>query len=150
MAEGKILTKASRSLGDVAVDGLLRGVAAGIAMAVVLTVSGLAAQFSVQFVMSRFDPTGAGSALTGLLAHLATAGIYGLLFALITAPAAPRLGNRIVLAGVVYGVILLLISRGLIANELGAPLRTLPSAGWVLAHVAYGLVLGWLMARRQG
>jgi hypothetical protein len=149
MTEGKVLGKASRSAGDVAVDGLLRGVVAGLAMAAVLVVAGALAQLSVQLVLSRFDPTGGNSAMTGLLAHLASAGIYGLLFALLTAPGAARLGNRMILAGVIYGLTLWLISRGLMASELGAPLRVLPPVGWALAHIVYGAVLGALMGTRR-
>lgn len=148
MTEGKVVTRVSKGIGDAAVDGLLRGVAAGLAMALVLAVSGLFAQLSIGFVLSRFDPTSNGSALTGLLAHLATAGIYGVIFALLTAPIAARLGVRLVLVGLVYGVILLLISRGVIASEVGAPLRSLPVAGWTLAHLVYGVTLGWLMMWR--
>jgi len=148
MTQGKALGKASRSAGDVAVDGLLRGVLAGLAMAAVLVVAGLLAQLPVQLVLSRFDPTGGNAAMTGLLAHLASAAIYGLLFALLTAPVAARLGSRLILAGVIYGLALWLVSRGLMASDLGAPLRVLPPVGWLLAHVTYGAVLGALLTRR--
>lgn len=148
MAEGKVLGKASRSIGDVAVDGLLRGVAAGIAMAAVLVLAGLVAGQPVQFVLSRFDPTGTGAPLAGTLAHLATAGIYGVVFALLTAPVADRLGNRMLLAGLAYGVVLLMVSLALIQTDLGTPLRSLPLWGWSLAHLVYGSVLGALMVRR--
>jgi hypothetical protein len=118
-------------------------------MAATLVAAGLLAGLSVGLVLSRFDPTGGQSALPGLLAHLATAAIYGLLFALLTAPVAARLGNRIILAGIVYGLALWLVSRGLMASELGAPLRVLPAAGWFAAHVVYGGVLGWLLGPRR-
>ena len=148
MSEGNVIGKASRSIGDVAVDGLLRGVAAGLVMAAVLVLIGLLAQLPLQLVLSRFDPTGAQSAATGLLAHLATAGIYGLIFALLTAPVTGRVGGRMVLAGALYGLALWGVSRGLMASDLGAPLRIFPAWGWFAAHVAYGAVLGWLMGRR--
>jgi hypothetical protein len=149
MTEGKVLGRASRNAGDVAVDGLLRGVAAGLVLAAILVGAGLLAGLSPQLVLSRFDPTGGESALTGMLAHLATAAIYGLLFALLTAPMAARLGSRMILAGVVYGLALWLVSRGLMASDLGAPLRVLPPAGWLLAHIFYGGALGWLLAMRR-
>jgi hypothetical protein len=149
MTEGKVLGRASRSAGDIAVDGLLRGVAAGLAMMALLVISGLLAQLGPRLVLSRFDPTGGNSALSGALAHLATAGIYGLLFALLTAPVAARLGARLVLAGVVYGLALWLVSLGLMGSEVGAPLRALPPAGWLLAHVIFGGILGWLLAVRR-
>jgi hypothetical protein len=149
MTEGKVLGKASRSAGDVAVDGLLRGVVAGLAMIAVLVIFGLLSQLGPQAVLSVFDPTGGENALAGLLAHLATAAIYGLLFALLTAPFAARLGNRMILVGVAYGLALWLVSRGLMASELGAPLRELPAAGWLAAHIVYGGLLGWLLAARR-
>ena len=149
MTQGKVLGRASRSAGDVAVDGLLRGVVAGLAMSGVLAAAVLVAQLPVQLAFARFDPTGGNSVVTGLLAHLATAAIYGLLFALLTVPVAGRLGARLVLVGVVYGLALWLISRALMASELGAPLRALPPAGWLLAHVVFGGILGWLIARRR-
>jgi hypothetical protein len=148
MTESKVVAKTARSAGDIAVDGLLRGVIAGLAMSAVLVAAGLLARLPAQFVLSRFDPTSSGAVLPGLLAHLATAGIYGVLFALLTAPVADRLGSRMILAGLAYGVILLAVSKGLMASELGAPLRALPAPGWALAHLAYGTVLGWLLVRR--
>lgn len=149
MTQGKVLGRVSRGIGDVAVDGLLRGVVAGLAMSAALVASGLLAQLEPGLVLSRFDPTGGGSAGVGLLAHLATAAIYGLLFAVLTAPVAARLGSRLVLVGVAYGLALWLVSRGLVASDLGAPLRVLPASGWLLAHIVYGGMLGWLLAARR-
>ena len=149
MTDGKVIGSASQSLGDAAVDGLLRGVGAGLAMGAVLAAAGLLARLPVQVSLSRFDPTGGQSAVGGTLAHLATAGIYGMLFALLTAPFAARLGRRMVLAGLLYGVTLWLVSRGVMATDLGAPLRALPAGGWALAHLVYGATLGWLMTPRR-
>jgi hypothetical protein len=118
-------------------------------MSAALVASGLLAQLGPGFVLSRFDPTGGASAGAGLLAHLATAAIYGLLFAVVTAPFAIRLGNRLALVGIAYSLGLWLISQGLMASELGAPLRVLPGAGWLLAHIVYGGTLGWLLAARR-
>jgi hypothetical protein len=116
-------------------------------MSVVLVIAGVLAQLTPQEVLARFDPTGGNSALAGLVAHLATAAIYGLIFALLTAPFAARIGSRMILAGLVYGIALWLISRGLMASEFGAPLRALPPVGWALAHLVYGFMLGGLMNR---
>jgi hypothetical protein len=149
MAQGKVYSGAARSAGDAAVDGLIRGVVAGLAMAAVLALAGLLAQLAPQVVLASFDPMRGNSATAGLLAHTATAAIYGLVFALLTAPFAGRLGHRMLVAGVIYGLALWLVSRALMASELGAPLRALPSAGWLLAHVVYGGILGWLMWARR-
>ncbi len=148
MTNERTLTKSPSGVADAAVDGLLRGVVGGVMMAIVLIVAGLFAGLKADFVLARFDPTFTGSALAGTLAHLASAGVYGAIFGLLIAPVARRLGSRLVLAGLVYGIILLLISRGLMASELGAGLAALPDWGWTAAHLIYGATLGWLMARR--
>ena len=74
-----------RTAGDAAVDGLLAGAAAGVAMATYLVVIGLVAGEEPTVVLARFDPSGAGAAapLIGGVMHLAVSAVYGLLFGLI-------------------------------------------------------------------
>ena len=57
-APRKWLTSAGSTAGDAAVDGLLAGAAAGIAMAAYLVVIGLVAGEGPAVVLARFDPSG--------------------------------------------------------------------------------------------
>jgi hypothetical protein len=135
------------------VDGLLAGVGAGLLMAVYVTASGLLAGQPLTAVLAQFDPSPDPSPVTGVLAHLAVAGVYGVIFALgWTAlrrlwPVGPGW-----LAGLVYGILLWGVALLLLRLPGGAT-----PEGWLVgvaplhlavAHVLYGLVLGWLLGRR--
>ena len=50
--------------------------------------------------------------------------------------------------GLVYGLALLLLAQGLALISAGVPLREISAAHFAIAHLVYGLVLGWLVARR--
>ena len=54
----KTVDERRQTAGDAAVDGLLAGAAAGIAMAVYLVVAGLLAGEGPASVLARFDPRG--------------------------------------------------------------------------------------------
>jgi hypothetical protein len=142
-----------RTAGDAAVDGLLAGAAAGIVMTVYLVVMGLLAGEGPAVVLARFDPSGpsAASPLLGAVLHLAVSAVYGLLFGLIyRLIGRGHLAGRAAgaLMGLVYGLALLLVAQGLTAVYAGAALREIPALHFALAHLIYGLVLGWLVARR--
>ena len=49
--------------------------------------------------------------------------------------------------GLVYGLALLLVAQGLTLIGAGVPLREISAVHFALAHLIYGLVLGWLVAR---
>lgn len=138
-----------KSLGDTAVDGLLSGMAAGVAMAAYLLVSGLLSGEGVAGVLGRFDLTAEQSALTGGLLHLATSAIYGLVFALVLRfargrwPDAPRASWAL---GIVYGLALFGLAW-LWFVPAGSPLRGLGAANFAVAHALYGAVLGYLVGR---
>ena len=120
----KVVDGRLRTAGDAAVDGLLAGAAAGIAMAAYLVVIGLVAGEGPAVVLARFDPSGAGAAspLIGALMHLAVSAVYGLLFGLIyRLIGRGRLAGRAAgaLMGLVYGLALLLVAQGLALTERG-------------------------------
>jgi len=150
MTESKVLTSKHASAGDAAVDGLLSGIAAGIVMAVYLVAVGLVMGEGPGIVLSRFDPGEASSPLTGALMHLAVAGVYGMLFALgrrlivRRQPFGRMLGG---LAGLAYGLALLLIAERVVLPGTNSPLREIPFLHFALAHVFYGLTLGFLIHR---
>lgn len=137
--------------GEMAVDGLLAGGAAGVAMALYLVLAGATVPgLGPVEVLRRFDPGGGGSALTGALAHLAVAGVYGTLFGLGLSLIPARWRNQprvIVLAAVAYGLALWGIAITLILPTAAAPLRDLPALHFAVAHVVYGVALGWLIRR---
>ncbi|MFN2223925.1 MAG: hypothetical protein ACK2UH_15310, partial [Candidatus Promineifilaceae bacterium] len=63
--------------GDAAVDGLLAGIVAGLAMALFLLVVGALSGVTPAGVIGRFDPAQANSPVVGLFTHLAVSAIYG-------------------------------------------------------------------------
>jgi hypothetical protein len=136
--------------GDAAVDGLLAGAAAGIVMAAYLVVIGLLAGEGPASVLTRFDPARQGSPVIGAMIHLAVSAVYGLLFGVIyRLVGRGRLSGRAAgaLIGLVYGLALLLLAQGLTFIGAGTMLREISAVHFVIAHLIYGFVLGWLVAR---
>ena len=68
---------ASKSLGDLAVDGLLLGLAAGAMMVAFLLVAGMLDGVAPAAVLARFGLPGSATAVTGLLGHLAVSAVLG-------------------------------------------------------------------------
>ena len=140
-----------RTAGDAAAEGLLAGVGAGLVMAAYLVMAGLVAGDGPVRTLARFDPAAAASPLTGALIHLAVSAVYGLLFGVIY-----RLVGRGRLAGtaagvwlgLAYGLALLVAAQGLTLTGAGAALREIPAIHFAVAHLIYGAVVGWLVARR--
>ena len=60
---------------DAVVDGLFRGLLAGLGMGAYLVLAALTDGESPLGVLGRFDPAGSGQPLVGLLAHLAVSEI---------------------------------------------------------------------------
>jgi hypothetical protein len=151
MTEITHMTRKERTAGDAAVDGLCSGVLAGIGMAVYLLAAGLLGGEAPALLLGRFDPGQAASPMNGLLAHLAVSGVYGLLFGL-----AWRLGSRwrqppAWLAGLAYGVALLLVAESftLRISGMSSPLLGIPLVHIAISHLIYGLVLGVLVNRQR-
>lgn len=136
----------ARSLSELAVDGLLYGVGAGLVMALYLAAAGLASGESAAATLSRFDPAGNNNAAAGILAHLATAAVYGALFG-----AARKITYRLPawLAGLGYGALLLGLANGILATQAGAALRAIAPWHFLAAHLIYGLTLGLGLGRRR-
>jgi hypothetical protein len=138
-----------------AVDGLLAGVAAGVLMMVVLVMIAWLGGDAPAVTLSRFDPNRAAGAtnatpLVGLLAHLATAGVYGALFGMV------RRGLRglqvrppVWLAGLVYGLVLWLAAHWVLLPATSSPLLEVPPGLFLAAHLTYGLTLGALSGRSR-
>jgi hypothetical protein len=101
--------------------------------------------------IGRFDPAAGDAWLSGLLAHLAVSGIYGLLFAVawsfVQRMRSP--GPAVVLiAGALYGLLLFAAATGVLLDALDSPLSQFPPVQLAIAHLLYGLLLGFLLRRR--
>ena len=140
------------SLGDSAVDGLLAGAGAGLLMGLYVAAAGLLAGQGLGSILAQFDPSPTPSALTGVLAHLAMAGVYGIVFA-VAWRWVRRLWRRgpAWLAGALYGGGLWALAQLLLALPAGQAegwLAGVSPVNLAVAHLVYGLTLGWLLGRR--
>ncbi len=91
----------------------------------------------------------AGPALLGLIFHMLWSALYGMLFALLVLFLRLR-GMMALLAGLVYGLVVLLIMSFIVLPIVGA--ATMPTTiGWpsfIVEHLIFGMVLGlWFLAR---
>ena len=152
MIESKRLAHGERKLSDAALDGLFGGVAAGVAMAVYVIIWGLASGRGPGAVLGMFDPAMRGNPLTGALTHLAVASVYGILFGLIwwTLRRRLQLGGPAWLVGAAYGLALLLAATVVVLPAAGSPLAEIPTLHFAIAHVVYGVALGYLSERIGG
>lgn len=141
-----------RSLGDVAVDGLLAGMAAGLMMGVVVILLGFLEGVGPLETLGRFDPANGGSAAVGGLLHLAVSGIYGAIFAIGYQflagrwARAKRYGWAI---GMGFGLAVWLAAQFLFLPGLSSALADIPPWSFALAHLAYGAGLGYLVGRHH-
>lgn len=140
------------TLGDSAVDGLLAGTGAGVLMALYVIVAGLLQGQSLASLMAQFDPSPSPSPFTGALAHLAVAGVYGALFAVLWRWL-QKLWNRAPgwLAGAAYGLVLCTLALAVLRLPAARPEGWLAAIGplhLAVAHLVYGLALGYVLGRR--
>jgi|SRR5581483_4723828 hypothetical protein len=141
--------------GDAAVEGLLNGILAGAVMLGVILLGALAGGTAPVTVLGYFDVTDKAAPLTGLLVHLAVAGVYGVLFGVMAMLVRRALGARMnrwwwLTWGVLYGLCILGIAQGIILPRTTLELRALPI--WILAsaHLVYGIGLAVLQSRARG
>ena len=143
----EVIKARTKSSGDSAVDGLLAGLGAGVAMAGYLVVMGWLSGESVALVFGRFAVGEIVSPLVGALSHLATSAIYGAVFGILVHVLPQRLPSW--LSGLFYGAVLFMIAQFLILPGTDSPLREFTEAHFAVAHLVFGLGLG-LLTRRQG
>lgn len=135
-----------KAIGETAVDGLLAGLLGGALMALFLVLAGWLTGVLPLEVLGYFDPAQTGNWLTGLLAHLAVSAIYGVGFGLLMGgvgrirPSALRWRW---LWGLGYGLALWLLGLGVVLTAVGSPLDQIPTWEFALAHLLYGLVVGY-------
>jgi hypothetical protein len=152
MSNSPPLIRTHSSIGDAAVDGLLRGVGAGIVMAIYLVISGVLTSEGLVATLNAFDLGQGTSPVRGVLIHLAMAAIYGIVFSLLYR----LLGRRrsigrggSVMIGLAYGLLLWLITQIAFASGINVALSSLPPVHLAVAHMIYGAALGWLTGRAR-
>lgn len=149
----------SGTTGDAAVEGLLDGIFAGLAMAVSIVLVELVAGVSPLTVLGYFDMSSnivrsGASPFIGLFTHVAVAGVYGVGFGVLALHLTRTLGARMnsgtwALLGVLYGMLVLGIAEWIILPRTSSALRELPLWALASAHLLYGLVLAWLTRRNK-
>ncbi len=141
------------SAGDAAIDGLLSGVLAGLAMAVYLLVYGWFSGIGLLNILALLAPHIESGALVGGLAHLAVSGIYGVVFGvgyvmfLRRRDYSPPTWVHAVI-GAAYGLLLLAAAWLVLFPATGAQMQEIPLTHLTIGHVIYGAVLGLLVYRR--
>ena len=143
MTQSKNLSVRKHGAGDAVVDGLLRGIVAGLAMAAVLIFLELLQGQSAGTTLGRFGLNGPATPVAGLLGHLAVAAVYGGMWGLVWLAVRRWLPMPAWLAGLIYSLVLFALGQVLL-RAAGSPLLVLSALSLVLAHGAYGLVLGLL------
>lgn len=142
--------KMEKSTGETAVDGLMAGMVAGLAMALVLALGGLFSGRQPLVTLGYFDPARVSNWLTGLLAHLAVSAIYGVVFTLLLRLVGwirPSLLSQIWLWGLGYGLLLYGLASGVVFTAVANPLTQITAWQMGAAHLLYGLVLGLRLAK---
>lgn len=134
------------SAGDAAVGGLLHGLAAGLAMAAFFVAAGLLRGQGPADTLAAFTLNGqpvASNVVTGLLGHLAVAGVYGLVWGVAWRAIGRRTALPAWLAGLVYGLLLWGVAQ-LLVRSIGSSLALIAPWALLVGHLLYGLILGLL------
>jgi hypothetical protein len=138
-------------IGDAAVDGLFDGALAGMGMVLSLVLVEIVSGGTPLVVLTGFDLEQWSSPLRGLVLHLTLAAIYGAIFsmarrAIVRRWPLSRWGSGAI--GLAYGLLLVLISPGVLPSGVEALLRAVTPIDFFIAHVIYGISLGALSSRR--
>jgi uncharacterized membrane protein YagU involved in acid resistance len=95
--------------------------------------------------------------IVGLMGHMVNSVIFGLIFLAIVATLQLR-GITAVVAGMMYGIVVYavmywLVLRNLLSGTSGSFLSADPEWSWIVGHLMFGAILGFLFAygplRRQ-
>ncbi len=133
--------QSTKSMSEAAVDGLLSGMLAGVAMLVFLVIGGMIIGSTTLETLQSLGSEQGGVPFAGFFAHLGIASFYGLLWG----PAWRWLRRYSTLPGWVlgmfYGILLFILAQSLV-QTLPAPLQELNDTLMLAAHCVYGVVLG--------
>lgn len=138
---------ATKSLGDLAVDGLLQGLTAGVIMLAFLVGAELVEGVAPAAVLSRFGLPGSATPLTGLLGHLAVSAVLGVVWGVLYGSLLRRTPLPAWVLGAAYGLALYAGATLFVVSVTGLA----AFAPWALltAHVLYGVTLGLLSGRAE-
>lgn len=140
MVQHRVTT--TNSFGDLAVDGLLRGLAAGLIRLALLLAAGMLEGAPPASVLARFGPPAGATAVTGLMGHLVVAAVLGLVWGVLYGGLLWRTRLPAWLLGAGYGLLLYAGAALFVVGATGLA----AFAPWALlaAHLAYGVTLGLL------
>jgi hypothetical protein len=138
--------ESANSPGDAAIDGLVRGILAGVVMAAFLALVIVAVSSRALFVSGS-------EILVDLVMHTAVSGIYGALFGLIVFLARPRITSigslNGIPAGLIYGFLLWVVGTLLIFPGSDLVFADLSAGLLAAAHLLYGGILGYVSLCRR-
>jgi len=142
------------TIGDAAVEGLIYGIVAGLAMALFITLIEFWSGVAPTTALGYFDAGGNRSPIIGLFTHLAVSGIYGVVFGIVTMGVARMFGARMNLGvwlalGILYGALLFGIAEWIVLPRTNSPLMDMPTWGLAVAHFIFGALLAGLCGRRR-
>jgi len=151
MNQTNAMIKNRSAVGDAAVDGLFGGIAAGILMAVYLGVYALISGEELSVMFSRFAVGEGAPPLQGFVLHLAVSSVYGVVYGIITKSVLPagRISRFAAIAGLGYGLLLLVVARIALLPMANSALLEIPFLHFGIAHVIYGLALGAIAGRSE-
>ncbi len=134
---------------DVAIDGFIGGILAGLAMGLVLVVGEWILGITPGTVLGRFSPADSSQPMTGALVHIAVSSIYGLVFGLLIYPVRKIIRRNLPVwaFGLIYGGILFLLAQSVFLSGIDSSLRAIPAWLFLLGHLVYGGLLGWWVGR---
>jgi hypothetical protein len=134
----------SRQFGNSAVDGLIAGAGGGMLMIIYLLLVMALLGEAPAVLLQRFTTgTLQDSTLTGVVAHLAVSAIYGMVFALVWRLFRQRTVLLNVSSGMLYGLLLFLAAEYVLLPAVQSPLLEIPALHFGIAHIFYGLTLGY-------
>ena len=142
----------SRNWGDAAVDGLWPGLAGGLVMIVYLIVAGLLMGEEPLAVLGYFRPDEGLPAVAGLGTHLAVSAVHGMVFGLLTAVFS-RFRPSVVpwwAVGAIYGLLLWLMAALVIIPSGLSELGEIGTFHFLVGHLMFGVVMGWMVGRARG
>lgn len=134
-------TKTRTSTGDAAARGLISGLIAGLVMALYLILASLLGGVGPVELLSRFG-AGQVSPAAGLFSHLAVSAVYGAVGGVVLNAVRGRLPAPSWLLGLGYGLVLYLFAQVILRGAV-SPMLQIPTLHLLVAHLVYGLVLGW-------
>ncbi len=137
------------------IGGLVAGIIEGIVGMMGTLIMGMGLFWPLLLIGYAFRPLtdnpsqDAGTIIIGLLIHMATTMMFGLIFALI----APYLPTALPLWiwGMIYGIIIWLVGYLGVLNLLDPTMATkMNMILFFITHLVYGALLGWYLSWRTG